>query len=303
MAGVSDAVPCYAPIPAFRTSTGVSFAQLSRDDHIGSIDLPCGQCIGCRIRRAADWAIRIEHEAKFHKASCFLTLTYDDAHLPEAGTLTYAHFQRFMRRARKSLGPLRFYMCGEYGSQTFRPHYHACLFGADFRSDRVRSGVSDSGEPTFASANLSALWPFGLSTVQDLTPASAAYCARYITEKLTGDEGAALYRGLDSSGRLVQIEPPYNRMSLRPGIGARWFSQYATDVTTADQLITSRGTRSRPPRYYDKLRKRADQLELEASQHARFLRSREHLADNTPERLATRRTVEAARLAFYKRTL
>lgn len=302
--GVFDApVPCYYPVPAYRTAAGVSFAQLARDDHFGSIDLPCGQCIGCRIRRAQDWTLRITHEQKFYKASSFLTLTYDDAALPPHGSLRYSDFQRFIRRVRKSLGPVRFYMCGEYGSLTFRPHYHACLFGQSFASDRVRAGSSDSGEATFASAVLSRLWPHGLCTVQDLTPASAAYCARYVTEKLTGDAGKALYRFVDSDGESHAITPPFNRMSLRPGIGARWLARYASDVTTSDVVITGRGSRARPPRYYDKLRKRADQAELEAAQFSRYVKGKEHAADNTLERLRTRAAVESARLSFYKRSL
>ena len=65
----------------------------------------------------------------------FVTLTYDDDHLPEYNSLNYKHFQDFMKRLRKSHSGVRFYMCGEYGEDFSRPHYHALLFNCFF-SDR-----------------------------------------------------------------------------------------------------------------------------------------------------------------------
>lgn len=287
-------MPCYAPVPAYRTTTGVSFAQLRRDDHVGSIDLPCGQCIGCRLRRASDWTLRVVHEKQLHRASCFLTLTYDDDHLPPHASLRYSDVQLFLKRLRRHARvPIRFYLCGEYGGTTARPHYHACLFGYEF-PDRVRAGASHSGEATFQSATVSRLWPLGFHTVQDLTQASAAYTARYVTDKLTGQLGAEFYG---------PRTPPFNRMSLRPGIGARWFDRFASDVTTSDQVIDKTGKRKRPPRYYDKLRVRLDQGAFEDAQYSRTVKAREHLEDNTPARLAVRAEVEKARLRFYKREL
>lgn len=124
---------CYHPIKAFRTASGVSFSELGRDDHLGDIELPCGRCVGCRLRRANEWALRVMHEAKLHPANCFVTLTYRDEDLPENGSLRHRDFQLFMKRLRKR-ADVRFYMCGEYGEQKLRPHYHACLFGVDYRS-------------------------------------------------------------------------------------------------------------------------------------------------------------------------
>ena len=50
-----------------------------------------------------------------HMFNSFVTLTYDDDHLPEYNSLNYKHFQDFMKRLRKSHNGVRFYMCGEYG--------------------------------------------------------------------------------------------------------------------------------------------------------------------------------------------
>lgn len=100
------------------------------------IQLPCGQCIGCRLAHSRDWATRCVHEAHMHDHNCFITLTYSPENLPEGGTLVRKHFTDFMKRLRKALSvddiSIRFFGCGEYGSKLERPHYHAIIFGYDF---------------------------------------------------------------------------------------------------------------------------------------------------------------------------
>lgn len=150
-------MPCYRPLKAFRTSAGVSFSELRRDDHIGSIELPCGQCIGCRMRRASDWELRVMHEAALWPRNCFVTLTYGRGELPPLGSLDHRDFQLFMKRLRVTRsGTVRFYMCGEYGPTNGRPHYHACLFNVDF-PDMVPAGKSKSGQIMYKSAELESL--------------------------------------------------------------------------------------------------------------------------------------------------
>ena len=96
------------------------------------IIIPCGQCSGCRLDRSADFAVRCVHESRMHNKNCFITLTYDDDHLPKYDDLVYDHFQSFMKNLRHECPPgLKFYMCGEYGDKTQRPHYHALVFGHD----------------------------------------------------------------------------------------------------------------------------------------------------------------------------
>ena len=182
--------------------------------------------------------MRCVHEAKFHDVSCFVTLTYDDEHLPVGGTLVYRHFQLFMKRLRKSFPKARFFMCGEYGDNTSRPHYHAVLFGVDFR-DRVPHARSGSGEVVYASALLSRLWQLGFASVGDFTFESAAYVARYVLKKVTGDLAAEHYRSVDlATGEIVDRVPEFCHMSLKPGIGARWFEQYYdSDVRVRDSII------------------------------------------------------------------
>lgn len=294
---------CYHPLKAFRTPTGVVFHELSRHDIIGRIDLPCGQCIGCRMRRASDWELRVMHEASLHDASCFVTLTYGPGNLPPNASLEYRDFQLFMKRVRKLFGPVRFYMCGEYGPLNLRPHYHAVLFGVDFRSDRVMAGKSASGAVFFESRQLSDLWGLGKCTVQDLVRETASYCARYIMKKVLGVASEKAYERVLDSGEIVNVMPEFARMSLKPGIGAGWYERYRRDVFPHDFVVTSDGKERSVPKYYDKLLKRADFDTRESVGWKREAEARKHVADQTPARLRVREVVHEARVSTLKRGL
>ncbi|WNK13891.1 MAG: replication initiator protein [Microvirus sp.] len=286
---------CYHPLKAFRTSSGVSFSELARDDHVGDIELPCGQCIGCRERRASEWTLRVMHEATCHDTSCFVTLTYSPEHLPPGGTLDHRHFQLFMKRLRKRFGPSRFYMCGEYGPLDSRPHYHAVLFGVDFRSTWRHAGKSRSGSIFYSSSTLTSLWGLGICSVQPLTRETAGYCARYILKKQLGRN--ASYDLVDSDGVVTPRRPEYAAMSLKPGIGAEWFHKFSSDVLSGDSVVAD-GAEKRVPRYYDKLSKRMGvEADLVAMQRAE--RGRRTVEDSTPERLAVRERVHLARISNH----
>lgn len=287
---------CYHPISAYRTASGVSFSEKRRDgDALGRIELPCGMCIGCRMRRASDWELRVMHEASLWPRSCFVTLTYGRNKVPPNGSLEHRDFQLFMKRVRKSFGPVRFYMCGEYGPLNGRPHYHACLFNVDFRSDRVPAGKSASGMLFYDSPTLGKLWSHGIVSVQDLTPETASYCARYIMKKALGKNAESAYQVVDDDGVVVQKRPEYAAMSLRPGIGAGWFRRYSGDVFPFDYVVAA-GVERRPPRYYDKLLKRSGDVVADEVEFARLEKARAHAADQTDERLAVRETVHLARV-------
>ena len=96
-------VPCFHPLDAWQCSNGdvVFTDNLARNDVIRRLSLPCGRCVGCRLERSRQWAVRCMHEASMHMFNSFVTLTYDD-HLPEYNSLNYKHFQDFMKRLRKS---------------------------------------------------------------------------------------------------------------------------------------------------------------------------------------------------------
>ena len=128
-------MPCYYPLNAMRSSSGIQFTG----DTIGNIKIPCGRCVGCRLERSRQWSVRIMHESQLHAENSFITLTYDDAHVPSDYSLRYPDFQKFMKRLRKHTGlPIRYYMCGEYGETFSRPHFHSCIFG--FRPEGIVTG-------------------------------------------------------------------------------------------------------------------------------------------------------------------
>lgn len=196
------------------------------------------------------------HEAQLHRRNCFITLTYNDEHLPRPGSLVPGHLRDFFKRARHVLGPFRYFACGEYGDLNWRPHYHALLFGVDFPD---RQPFKKRGDTiAYVSATLSRLWHHkGFCSVGEVTPQSAAYCARYALKKVGGEQAEFYYSELDPyTGELVPIEPEFSRMSLKPGIGARWFEKFGGDVFPSDEAVLQ-GKRWRVPDYYDTLFERA----------------------------------------------
>ena len=302
--GKGFVVSCYKPLQGFRTPDGVVFSELGRYDILGPIELPCGHCIGCRMRRASDWELRVMHEATLQEANCFVTLTYGRDQCPPDFSLQHRDFQLFFKRLRKHFAPtkVRFFMCGEYGEKHQRPHYHACLFGVDFRSDRVQAGKSGSGMVFYDSPLLSKLWTHGIVSVQDLVPETASYCARYIMKKVLGPDSDFAYEYVDVDGTIVCRRKEYSAMSLRPGIGRRWFDKYYRDVYPLDSVV-SRGVERRPPKYYDGLLKRRKPELLEQVDFERSKRRAAAFADNTDERRAVREVVHLAKVSNLKRGL
>ncbi|WNK14869.1 MAG: replication initiator protein [Microvirus sp.] len=301
---------CYHPLKAFRTPTGVVFTELAREDILGDIELPCGRCIGCRMRRASDWELRVMHEASLYENNCFVTLTYRPGALPPNASLCHEDWQLFMKRARQHFYPqkLRFYMCGEYGDLQQRPHYHGCLFNAAF-TDQVEAGKSKSGMTYYQSAILDKLWGHGIASVQPLVKETASYCARYIMKKALGETARTAYQSIDpETGEIIQRKPEYAAMSNgggtkgAGGIGAAWYEKYHQDVHRGDYVIAD-GAKRPPPKYYDKLLKRRASERLEQLQEARSTKARQQTADQTPERLATREAVHLAKVSTLKRTL
>lgn len=300
---------CYHPWQAWRTRTGdVVFVE--RGDIVESLTLACGRCVGCRLERSRQWAVRVMHEASLSDRNSFVTLTYSDDHVPSDGSLRYPDFQRFMKRLRKRWPGTRFYMCGEYGEEELRPHFHVGLFGIDFHEDRYHWRKSKSGFPLFRSPALERLWTFGSSEIGNLDFESAAYMARYCMKKVNGDMAREHYKRVDTdTGEVTWRVPEFTRMSLKPrrpggpgGIGAEWFERFGKEVFPHDRVI-SNGVPAKPPRYYDQLLKRQDPDALERIKEQRVSRARERHEDNTPERLAVREVVATARLNQSKRTL
>lgn len=263
--------------------------------------LPCGQCIGCRLERSRQWAIRCVHEAQLYKKNCFITLTYAPQNLPNPPSLNVRDYQLFMKRLRKKYGTkIRFFHCGEYGEQLGRPHYHACLFNHDFSDKKLWKIVN--GHRLYISSQLEELWPDGFSTIGDVTFESAAYVARYIMKKINGDNAAEHYCRHDADGLIYNLKPEYTTMSRRPGLASAWFDKYSSDVYPSDEVIL-KGRRMRPPKFYDNILKKLSPLDYEEILLSRQEEAQKHLDDQTERRLADREAVQLARLAKLPRTL
>lgn len=247
--------------------------------------------------------MRCVSEASTHAESCFITLTYSDEHLPEYGSLRKKDFQDFMKRLRRRFEPrrVRFFHCGEYGDETRRPHYHALLFGVDF-PDRVHYAKSSSGEALDMSPMLDALWAQGISTVGNVTFESAAYVARYVCKKVTGEKAREHYSVVDrDSGEVHFLVPEYATMSRRPGIGARWFDRYASDVFPSDEFVLN-GNARKPPKYFADLLERASPEIHQQVMEARRSRGVKK-SEQTWQRLQVREKVKKAQAQQLKRKL
>lgn len=238
-----------------------------------------------------------------HKHNAYITLTYNDEHLPANSTLRYADYQLFMKRLRKHYrsNKIRFYMCGEYGTKENRPHYHAILFNIRFE-DQQYHGTNDLGHRLYTSATLDKIWNLGYGIIGDVTFESAAYVARYITTKITGDAAKGHYERVTPDGEIINLEPEFNHMSLKPGIGIKWLQRYYSDVYPTGQMVVN-GHRVRPPRYYDKLFKKLDEENYDEMTFRRHLETQAHAADNTYARLKVKEQVHKARTKTLKRNL
>lgn len=230
------------------------------------VEIPCGKCIGCRLDYSRQWANRLMLENAYHTVSYFVTLTYDNYYLEKnCKRLKYAvdgedpivsyslvkrDFQLFMKRLRKHFkdADIRYYACGEYGSKTKRPHYHAILFGVPF-DDLVYYKRNFEGDSYFVSETLAKLWPYGFHLIANVTWNTCAYVSRYVTKKLNGSE-----KDFYST---FNIDPEFSTMSLKPGIGRSFFDEFKHDIYSGDNLIRLKvpgdPVSFSPPRYFDKL--------------------------------------------------
>lgn len=245
------------------------------------ITVPCGQCIGCRLEKSRQWAIRCVHESKLHKKNCFITLTYDNEHLPKGDSLEKKDFVLFMKNLRKKYGRVRYFHCGEYGEtcqicrnnrkkctcdkfikSLGRPHHHACLFGIDFE-DKTKMKDREGKIDLYTSESLLNIWKKGHVTIGQVNFETAAYVARYVTKKITGELAESHYQGK---------QPEYVTMSRMPGIGSKFLDSYIDEIYNNDEIIIRGGVKCKPPRYYDKLyqKKGGDLRKLQETRNAKL---------------------------------
>lgn len=200
-------------------------------------EIPCGKCDACKMAHAREWADRLLMEYTEFKKAIFLTLTYDDDDLVYNGlrpTLFKKDPQDFLKRLREHFSDrkLRFYLSGEYGSKTFRPHYHLIVFGLslDDFPDREIYKITKLGFVLYKSDTMQRIWKHGYAPFSVYTYKTGAYVARYITKKVKDDP--IFYESLN-------VLPPYATMSLKPGIGSGFYEKHKTEYLNTSKLFIS----------------------------------------------------------------
>lgn len=311
---------CFYPNQAYRSKiinkTGKRNIVFSKQNALGDGQFPfklaCGKCHGCRQRYTQQWAVRCYHESQLHEDCCFITLTFNDHFLPNFNDLDKRYFQKFMKRLRKMFPEkkIRYFHCGEYGAQYGRPHFHACLFGIDF-NDKV-AWKKENGITLYRSPTLEKLWsdpitklPYGYSSIGNVTFQSAAYVARYIYKKFTGDESDKYYLSeyVDpTTGEYYIKNREYITMSRKPGIGYDWFQNYGEEVYPSDFVVIN-GQKFQPPKYYDKIYEIETPSDYEILKYTRIENAKKFSHDNTPERLRVKEKVALSKFSLLRRNL
>ncbi|AXL14432.1 replication initiator protein [Microviridae sp.] len=217
---------CYYGRPAWRVtdpedpaSTSITFTRKGEQLNSDFV-IPCGKCIGCQASRKKDWAIRMYHEAQYHEQNSFLTLTYAN----DPKTLHVSHVQNFLKRLRKH-GKIRHFITGEYGEKTHRPHYHAIIFGADFRG-----GSFAVDDRMYGNEWLNRIWGKGDCVIGDFSMQSACYVAGYVNKKIADTD-------------------TFSIMSRRPPLGYQWALDNA-DMLNRNEAVTIEGSQYPIPKVY-----------------------------------------------------
>ena len=247
-------------------------------------EIPCGQCLNCRLNHSKEWAVRCMLEDKYSSDSYFVTLTYDDLHVPYKNVIIEENglfmpfqelrkkdLQDFFKRLRKALfgnkkGNLRYFACGEYGDKTYRPHFHCILFNlplSDLKLYKCRH--SSNGDILyFNSAFLSKIWGKGFVVVSAVSENTCAYTARYALKKVdfthSVEEAKSNLADMElqmNFGKFFDyvvsaeyLQKPFCVMSRRPGLGRDYFDENCGIIYQYDEIP---GMSLRKLKYYDRL--------------------------------------------------
>lgn len=277
------------------TSTFLIPRELAVDEGLtlegnNAILVPCGHCIGCRLDYSRQWAERCVHEAEKYEFNYFLTLTYDDEHLPRGSkgvpSLVKDELSDFMKALRGYFDyhygekEIRFFGCAEYGEASLRPHLHILLFNCNIRDLQDRHPVPVDGKIKWIhqydsndnmllfSPSIHKLWSKGSVQIGAVTFESCAYVSRYIVKKQLGDD-AKQYKD-------AGVLPPYVRMSRCPGIGYSWYMDNLQKIYDVDKVVVRRGSKvvfCNPGKYCDNILKQQDEqafYELKEKRHHDF---------------------------------
>lgn len=303
-------MPCYHPLKGIRGGVNSNGKRpllfcpkiVDSSSQIATL-IPCGQCVGCRLERSRNWAMRCMDEAQISKDNSFITLTYSDDNLPEDGNLVKRDLQLFFKRLRKNLDKkVRYYACGEYGEKFGRPHFHACIFGYSF-PDRKFLKVTGSGFNIYRSMELEKSWTVGYASVSDFSFETAAYVARYCMKKVTGKDSDEHYVNKDTGviknkeftvmSRGGNVKSGNNR-----GIGYSWYDKFRSDMFPFGTKVVN-GVECKTPRYYDGLYEKENPIgfaKLKAKRNSLI-----NIMENTMMRLLVKEEVTLNKIAKLKR--
>jgi hypothetical protein len=318
---------CYKPIQAFESGLNkngnkrIVFEPKTIKDK--PLALPCGRCIGCRIEKTRQWALRGMCELittrKKKLDSCFLTLTYKDSHYPENGDLVKKDIQDFVKRLRKRhqeistlvidwkkkkivrKSDIRVFYCGEYGELNLRPHWHLIIYGYGFPDKKLKE-VTATGNLLYTSNELELgqpekrippLWHQGFHRIGAVTFDSIQYVAKYVTKKLDGEKANEIPYGdylrhyerhNPKTGEICRVSPEFAETPRRPGLGFDFIRQYYKEVYPSDTIAVLGKGVQRTTKYFDRIMKDIDNDLLEMAVKKR----REYMLSNLDELSETR---------------
>ena len=239
-------------------------------------EIPCGQCLECRMSKSREMTQRAFHEASYYKDNWFLTLTYDDQKLKDEDLIKSINpvtFQSgifininmhevsdFLKRLRSRIAyktghlGVRAVYCSEYGPLHGRAHYHVNLFNCPIPDLKVFKKEYVGGKSYFyyTSDIVSECWGHGNIVLVPFCYETAAYVSRYILKKQNGKNRAAYEEACQVAG----VQPMHNesvQYPTRPGLGRQFYEDNRDLIYEYDGVILPNGHQAKPARYYDKL--------------------------------------------------
>lgn len=296
-------MPCYHLIKVYRSKEGrnkgtgkwpITFDKTKGYEDL-QIVIPCGKCIGCRLEKSRNWAMRCEKEAQLHDENYFLTLTYNEDNCNMS--LNREDITKFLKKIRQDLirkngkSDFKYFQCGEYGDLLQRPHHHICLFNYSI-DDKVFI-KAHKGNNYYVSPYIEKKWKHGFHWISDFSFETAAYTARYVCKKITGEKAEEHYQG-----RM----PEYVTMSRRPAIAYDWYKKYANGIYDNDKIVIRNNYTCKPPRYFDKKFEEFDREEFERVKIKRKIKQRKLNIDDSPERLEAGEYIKNNKYKTLKRS-
>lgn len=259
--------------------------------------IPCGKCIGCRLEKRRQWAVRATLEAKMHVENIFATLTYRDDALEIWNvhpTLVEEHLTKFWKRLRQELirhpekftkdseDELRYLASGEYGDESNRPHYHALIFGLDFKDKKIDRQTGDNY--LYHSDYLDSIWTHGYCTIGSVSYSSASYVAKYAMKNDSHHK---------EIWNEIGVEPQFCRMSRRPALGLKWLEKHHADVYPSDELIINNQKMS-SIKYFDNVYAAGNELLMQSIKQQRQKKAGEQ--STSKKQLQIKQKVKLAQL-------